>query len=227
MSDILTVKAVFKFHLFGERIGFFNCTFQCIRNCCHAKNTAAGAEKLIVLHFCSGNKNVALAVGFGKNNREAAFVFDGIALGGDNHTAGGFLAEFHLSFAESALACCLHNREQITFQKRQNNLRFRIAEAAVIFDDFRTVLGNHQSEIQTASKRSAFIFHRFDSRQKDFFHTFVGDFFCVIRVRCNRSHTAGVQSLIVVMGSFMIHGGNHRFDNISVRERKNRNLGTL
>jgi len=40
--------------------------------------------------------------------------------------------------------------EQIAFEPWQNHLRFRIAETDVVFDNFRAVRSQHQSDVQNA-----------------------------------------------------------------------------
>ena len=113
-----------------------------------------------------------------------------------------------------------HNCKEVAVQKRQYNLGFRVAETAVIFDDLRSVFCNHQTKVKASAESSSLFVHGFHSRQEDFFHA------AVVRIRRNGSHTAGIQSLISVQSSLVIHGGYHRNQCLSVCKRKDRNLWT-
>ena len=88
----------------------------------------------------------------------------GITPGGEDDAAGALLRELHLDLTELFLGDGPHDREEVTFQERKNNLGLRISEAAVVFDDLRTVFGNHQSKIQAAFKGTPFRVHCTDRR---------------------------------------------------------------
>ena len=119
-----------------------------------------------------------------------------------------------------------HNVYQIGIQQRQNYLCFRIAEPAVILDDLRSLGCQHQSEIQTAGERSALLLHRTNGGKENGIHTLLCNFRCVVRVRGNSAHAAGVQTLIAVQCTLVIHGRNHRLNSFAVCEAKHRNFRT-
>jgi len=119
-----------------------------------------------------------------------------------------------------------HNCEKVGFEKRQNNLSFGIAEAAVVFYNLRTLWCQHKPEVKAALKGSVFVVHSLNCGQEYLFGTFLCDFGRVVGVRCNRSHSACIESLVAVKSTLVVHGRNHGNYGFSVGERENGNLGT-
>ena len=98
-----------------------------------------------------------------------------------------------------------HYVKQIAFKKRQNNLRFGVAEPAVVLDYLRAAFCQHQSEIQASRKASSLFIHRLYRRNKNLFHASVCHLFGIVRIRRNGAHSAGIKTLIAVQSTFVIH----------------------
>ena len=94
---------------------------------------------------------------------------------------------------------------KITLQHRKNDLRFRVAETAVVFNYLWTIRGEHKSEIQTALKSPALSIHCIDSRQEDLLHALSGHFRGVVGVGSNGAHAACVKTLVAVQSPLVIH----------------------
>ena len=82
---------------------------------------------------------------------------------------GGRLGQYayfdmdHVS-RQRAFGAGVHDLCQVAVEERQNSLRFRVAEAAVEFDDFRAVRRNHEAGIEAALIGNAFLLRRFHGR---------------------------------------------------------------
>ena len=158
---------------------------------------------------------------------EAGLVRHRISAGCLDDTAGGFILPLHLDVGEATLGDGLHDGQQVRIEQRQHDLCLRIAEAAVVLDDLRAILRQHETEVEAALEGAALTLHRFDGRLEDGLHADISDFLRVVRVRCDGAHTAGIEALIVVVGTLVIHGADHRHDDITVGEAEDRDLRTL
>ena len=151
----------------------------------------------------------------------ARFVFFGIAAACHNNASAGVFAPLYVEIFESFVIDSLDDIDKIRFKKRQNNLSFGVAEAAVVLDNLCAVACEHKPEVQTALERTVFCAHRLYCREENFLHTFLGDFLCIIRIGRDCTHSARVQALVVVESALVVHRRNHRLYGFSVRERKN------
>ena len=132
-----------------------------------------------------------------------------------------FICEFHFSLIQLAVVDLKHDIKKIGFKKRQHNLGLGIAEPAVIFDDLGSLGSDHQTEVKAACKGPSFFIHGVYGGQEDALHALFSHFFRIVRVRCHGSHAAGVQSLVSVMSSLVVHGGYHGYYGLSVGEAQN------
>ncbi|CCZ83714.1 unknown [Ruminococcus sp. CAG:254] len=155
---------------------------------------------------------------------KTGFILFRIAAACHNHTSCTAILPDNRQFCQLLFRNRTHNINQIGFQQRQHNLCFRVAEPTVIFNDLWAIRCQHQAEIQTALERSALCLHRTNGRQEDGFHTSICNFLCIIRVRCNCSHTAGIQTLVLVECPLVIHRGHHRNNGFPVCKGKYRNF---
>ena len=151
----------------------------------------------------------------------------GIAHGGEHHTAGMRVFEFHFAVRQCAVGGCLHHGQQVALQQGQHHLGFRIAEPAVVFYHFRSVLGEHQAEIQAAAEFPAFRLHRPDGRQENGFHAGLCNLFRVEGIRRDSAHAAGVRAVVSVLRPLMVHAGYHRLYSRTVRESQHGYFGSF
>ena len=158
---------------------------------------------------------------------KAALILLGVALGREHDAAGGTGRKFHARVRERTVRRRLHDGEQVAFEQRQHRLRFGVAEAAVVLHDLRAALGEHQPEVEAAAEGAAFRLHRADRRQEDILHALRRNLLCIIRVRRDRAHAAGVGAFVAVERALVVHGGDHRHERFAVGEAQHRDLGTL
>ncbi len=162
---------------------------------------------------------------FQSEDRLARFIHIRITSGG-NDDANGTLgldtdSSLHRSFGRGG-----QKFDKVFIEQRQDDLCFRIAEAAVVFHDFRSGFRDHQSHIQTSFVGKTFIHHsvkcRCNNRVADFFE----DLFGHDRRRCIRAHPAGIFPLIPIKNALVVLRGNQRREFLSIRHCKYRRLFT-
>ena len=136
------------------------------------------------------------------------------------------ICKLYFGLSQSAIGSSLHNGQQIAFQQRQHNLGFGIAETAVILNDLRTIGSQHQTEIQATLEGAALSIHCLDGGQEDSFHALLGNSIGVIGVGGNSTHTAGIQTSIIVACTLVVHRRNHGNYHITVSKGQHRDLRT-
>ena len=150
-----------------------------------------------------------------------------IAHGSKHYAAGVRVPEFHFTVRQGTVGNRLHHCQQVALQQGQHHLGLGIAETAVILDDLRSLLCQHQAEIEAAAEFPAFLLHGPDGRQEDRLHAFLRDLLRVEGIRSNSSHAAGVRAVVTVLRPLVVHTGNHGFHGCSVGESQNGNLRTF
>ena len=105
-------------------------------------------------------------------------------------------------------------------QAQHQHLRFRVAEARVVFDQLGTVLRNHQASEQHALVRTSHGLQGADRRQHDFveralFHRRRHD-----RDRGVGAHAAGVRTLVAVKHALVVLRRDERQRVFAVRENE-------
>ena len=151
--------------------------------------TAVGIE-LSIAEVCTCDVDMIHLID--TRDLEAGLVSHRISAGCLDDTAGGFILPLHLDVGEATLGDGLHDSQQIRIQQRKYDLRLRIAEAAVVLDDLRAILRQHETEVEAALEGATLALHRFDGRLEDGLHAYIGDLLRVVRVRCDGAHTAGI-----------------------------------
>ena len=90
-------------------------------------------------------------------------------------------------------------------KKWKHYLSFRVTETAVIFNNLGAVRSKHKTEVETALECSVFSIHSFNCGKEDFLHTLFCNFRCVIGVGSNCTHTACVETFVIVLCSLVVH----------------------
>ena len=111
---------------------------------------------------------------------KARFVLFGITARRHYNASRRTGRELHIGIPEPFLLDRKHDFEQVALKERQNHLCFGVAEAAVVFYNFRTVLREHKPEIKAALKAPALFVHCLNGGAENRFHADFGD---VIRVK--------------------------------------------
>ena len=117
---------------------------------------------------------------------------------------------------QRAFGAGVHDLCQVAVEERQNSLRFRVAEAAVEFDDFRAVRRNHEAGIEAALIGNAFLLQAVDDGFQDLFFNFLADFQRNDRCRSIRSHAARVGAFVVIEDTLVVLSRNHGHDGLAV-----------
>ena len=154
----------------------------------------------------------------GQRDLKARLVLLRIALRSEHDAAGGALTEAHHVFAERSSAHGEHDLQKIAREKGQHDLRFGIAEAAVVFDDLRSVLREHEPEIEAALEGAPFRLHRADGGQENVFHALFCDLFRVIGIGRDGAHAARVEPFVAVFCALVVYRRKHGNDDVAVRE---------
>ena len=151
----------------------------------YAEHSAAGSNQFTVFHCSAGviDGNAVQLTVFQTGDLQPFRIRFRIAAGGDHNAGTGIVRPFYIQIGKRFILDCLKNIYNIRLQARKNNLRFGIAEPAVIFYYFRAFRCDHQTEIETAFKGSALFVHCLYRGDKDLFHTFICHFGRIIRIR--------------------------------------------
>ena len=222
-ADVPAAVGVFKMHHARECIGLLDGLGQGILHSGEADDPAAAGQQLAVGQLGPGHKGVGQGLR-GNRHFKAGLVLLGVAIGGQDDAAGGFIGELHFRLGQGPLCGGPHHGEQVAFQKGQHHLGLRVAEAAVVFDHLGALGGQHQAEVQAAPEGPALGLHSPDGGQEDFLHAPGGDGLGVIGVGSHGAHAAGVQPLIVISGPLVVHGGHHGHHGLPVGKGQDRDL---
>ena len=169
---------------------------------------------------------VVLTVSIQTADLAAFFVGFWIAAACNDNASCCTVMEFHFAVCQIFVPDCFHDVNQVTVEKFHNNLSFRVAEAAVVFNHIWALWSQHQTEVQTAGECSAQFAHCFYGWQEDAIHALLCNFCSVEWVWCDGAHTAGVQTFVIVQCAFVVHGGNHWFYGFTVNKCQNGNFRT-
>ena len=103
-------------------------------------------------------------------------------------------------------------------------MRLRVSKTGVVFYDLCPLVSQHKPKIKYAFKGPALFIHSIDCRQNYFIHYLVFDFFRIYSRRRESTHTAGVESFVIVVCSLVVSCIDHRHDSFAVAERKYRHF---
>ena len=134
---------------------------------CRAKHTVIAAHRSCVkhLHPVLHVRRIRTFYGF------AFGVGAGITLGGHHHIDHAIAVPFdRRCIRQFALGRQNHQLQQIRIHAAYQYLTFRIAEADIVFNQFRPVRGHHQSGEQHTRKGIALRCHTAHGRNQDFVH---------------------------------------------------------
>ncbi len=103
-------------------------------------------------------------------DRRVLVVCAGVTLGSQDDGQCSLVAPFRVNPVQCASGRGVEDGQQITFQAHHQHLAFWIAEAHVVFNEFRALGGNHQSSKEHAGEGITIFRHARDRRLDDFFH---------------------------------------------------------
>src|SRR5215203_5838285 len=115
-------------------------------------------------------------------------------------------------------------RRQVVVDQRQYNLRFRVAEANVEFDDFWSLTRQHEAGIQEAAVLVAVGAHPRDNRTHDLLHDPLAHRAVNERARGKRPHATGVRAAVAVERTLVVLGGSQRHRARAIAEREKRDF---
>ena len=99
------------------------------------------------------------------------------------YASTSFIFPLNIYFVKFFIINCFHDIHNISIEYRKNNLSFRVAESAIVFDNFHAVWCYHKSKIKTALEFSVFLDHRIYCRSENCLHTFFCNFRCIVWIR--------------------------------------------
>ena len=154
----------------------------------------------------------------------ALFVGLRIAAGRHADAAGGIVRPLDVDILELFVDNGIEDVEQVGVQSGQNSLRLRVAETSVVLDNTRALRGQHQTEVQHALERTAFLLHGCNSRLEDGLHALGSNVVGVEAGRRECAHTAGVRAFVMIVGTLVILCGRHGLEVFAVYEGEHGNL---
>ncbi|MNI33698.1 hypothetical protein D3C73_876580 [compost metagenome] len=140
----------------------------------------------------------------------------GITLGCHDDAQRHIVAPQRLDLIEGAGCGGIEQFEKIALQPHHQHLAFRVAEADIVFDQFRTLLGDHQAGKEHAGERMAAFRHAADGRLDNFLHRPLDHFGRHHRGRGIGAHAARVRSGIAVAHTLVVLRGCQRQRGLAV-----------
>ena len=141
-GNIFAVLHIFK----ADNGSCFISTFLRIGNilahCRNAKHTPACRYHAAVADFRSGMEHNGFrhfACFVKAADRIALRIMFRVTSGSKHYAHGGFIVPAYAYFVKPAGCAGQHNFSKVAVQKRQHNLRFRVAETAVKFNNFNLI----------------------------------------------------------------------------------------
>ena len=129
----------------------------------------------------------------------------GIAAACHNYARAASLVPLDIHLVELVVINSLENLIEVGVEHGKDYLCLGVAEAAVILYYLGSLGSYHKSEVETALESSALCVHSVHGREEYLLHALLCDLFCVVRIRRDSSHSAGVESLVAVESAFVVH----------------------
>ena len=129
-----------------------------------------------------------------------------ITLRGDDDGQSRLLTPFGAHLIERARSGGVQQGQKIAFQPHHQDLAFRIAEADIVFDQFRPPGGDHQAGEEYAAEGMAALSHAAHRRLDDLLHRALDQSRRHHRGRRIGAHTAGVRTGIAVADTLVVLG---------------------
>ena len=140
----------------------------------------------------------------------------GIAAGDQHHGSGGTLVDLDGGIGQAAVGGIEHQLEQVALQTRKDHLGFRVAHAAVVFDDKGVAVDADQAEEDKAAVIHTLFAQTLNGRLNDarfdLFHQGLID----ERHRRNGAHAAGVEAGIAFADPLVVFGHGQQFIGLAV-----------
>jgi len=178
--------------------------------CGHIQYTTTIGQNMVTLAACTGMEDfnaVDPRGGFESLDLGAFLRRAGIAVGRHHDSQRRVVAPFKIERVQCAVRGCPQGGEDVGAQPHHENLRFRISEAHVVFDELGAVLGDHESGEENTAKRRFARAHGGHCRQNDFIHRAPGH----IRGHDRRgrigAHAARIRPRIAVADTLVILRG--------------------
>ena len=152
------------------------------------------------------------------SDREAFVIFHRIAVGCEHHADRCVILKLKIDLIQCTVDAGFDHIDDIIFHTRQYNLRFRVAEAGIVLQHFRSVRCQHQAKEDHSFERASFCRHGVHCRLINIFLAELFHFFCVERARRECAHSACIQTGIAVSHTLVVLGACHRLDRLAVHE---------
>ena len=153
-------------------------------------------------------------------DRNSLFIFYRISIACKNDAYCCVILEFQINLIQFSVYAGFHHLNDIILHTWKNNLCFRITKSCIIFQYLRAICGKHQSEEDNSLKRTSLGRHSIYSLLINIFLTEFIYFRSIERTWGKCSHSTGIQSLVSVLGTFVILCGCHGADGLSIYKRK-------
>ena len=152
-ADVFAVVDSFEMDVAEGFVGAFLSGGDGVAECGDAKDPAAVGEDLVAFLFGAAveDLDIAHAGGGGEaGDGEAGGIFAGVAVAGGDDAEGGARVPLERDILEAALDDGEHHFEQIALETHHEGLGFGIAEAAIEFENFGAVGGEHHAGVEDA-----------------------------------------------------------------------------
>ena len=139
-------------------------------------------------------------------------IASGVAAGDRDRSHGKFVFPLHFKVFERAVNDGGAQGGKVKVHQRKNGLRFRVAQANVVFQKLGAVFCYHHAKENKAPVVKAFRFKAAQGGLQNFFVKPLHDVRRYVRKRANRSHSACVGSLGAVFQTLVVAGGQEGAD---------------
>ena len=152
----------------------------------------------------------------------ALIVISGITLRRHHHGECRVRIPAQIEILQLPVARRHQRRHQVRHHAQHQHLTFRIAEAHIVFDQLRAILGDHQSGEQHALVRRAGTLQRAHGRMNDLVHHAPVHLVGHDRRRRIGAHAAGVRPLVAIADALVVLRRSERDRGLAVAEREER-----
>ena len=180
---------------------------------------AAGHYLLVIRQFCACMEHFAVFHFFQRQavDHITGAVIARISTRSHHHAERSAFIPLGCFLVQLPFTGCQAELNQIGLHAQHNRLGFRIAKAAVKFDNLRIALFvDHQARVEKTGVGVAFRRHAFHGWPDDTFYGALMNFIGYYRRGGVSAHPAGVWSGIFIAYAFVILAGSHRQHMLSV-----------
>ena len=134
----------------------------------------------------------------------ALYIFLWIATANEHYTNSGTLVKFYSTLVEILVSNTLKEINDITLKTKHNALSLRVSHTAVVLDYHRLAVHVDKTEEDKALIYDTFLCKTFYRWTDDALVNLLHPFLCSKRNRCHATHTACVETCVVLADTLVV-----------------------